>query len=116
MNAALGEQRADGGGSCVWLRLEPTGGGILEQDLDGLGRVLLVRADHSGRAALDPARTVDPLRDASGVVGDRAARSVEAHARQLDAPVADTTEDEAARERLLFFRRHRAVVPVELVA
>ena len=35
------------------------GRGVLEQQLDRLRRVLLVRADHAGRAALDPARAVD---------------------------------------------------------
>src|SRR5687767_5161451 len=33
---------------------------IVEQLLDGLGRVLLVRADHPGRASLDPAGAVHP--------------------------------------------------------
>ena len=35
--------------------------GVLEQQVDGLGRVLLVRADHAARAALDPAGDVGAL-------------------------------------------------------
>src|SRR2546423_5597561 len=33
--------------------------GVLEQQRNGLRRVLLVRPDHAGRPALDPAGTVD---------------------------------------------------------
>src|SRR5213075_215279 len=55
-----------------------------EEQLDRLGRVLLVRADHARRAALDPAGAVDAGLDATTLVRDRAARGVEPHARQLD--------------------------------
>src|SRR6185437_16692080 len=75
---------------------------VLEQQLDRLGRVLLVRADHAARAALDPAGRVRPLRagHAPAVVRDRPARLVERHARQHDAAVADAAQDERARNRL----------------
>src|SRR5262249_55310138 len=78
--------------------------------------VLLVRADDPGRAALDPAGAVDTRRYPSALVRDRAARSVEAHARQLDAAVADAAEDEATSQRLVLVRGHGAVVRVELIA
>ena len=40
-------------------RVEQPGAGVLEQPLGRLGGVLLVRADHAARAALDPARAVE---------------------------------------------------------
>ena len=55
----LGEQGVDGRRGRIRLGLEPAGSGILEQELDRLGRVLLVGADHAGGAALDPAGDVD---------------------------------------------------------
>src|SRR5205823_8572313 len=114
--AALREQRIDGGGGRLGLRLEPSRGGVLEQELDRLGRVLLIRADHARRAALDPAGAVDAGLDATTLVRDRAARGVEPHARQLDSVVAHAAEDETARERLVLGRRHSTGVRVELVA
>ena len=61
-------------------RLLPDGSGehagarVLEEQVDRLGRVLLVRPDHAGRAALDPAGAVE--------AGDRRARVVERRARR----------------------------------
>src|SRR5688572_22167664 len=40
-------------------RRELPGPGVLEQELDCLRRVLLVRADHAARAALDPAGRIE---------------------------------------------------------
>ena len=114
--AALGEQRVDGCCGRLGLWLEPSGGDVLEQELDGLGRVLLVRADHARRAALDPAGAVDAVPHAAALVRDRAGALVEGDAGQLDAAVADAAEDEPALERLGLVSRDRALVLVEDVA
>mgnify|MGYP003694016357 CR=1 FL=1 len=101
-HAALCEQRVDGGGGRFRLRLKATCGGVLEQELDRLGRVLLVRADHARRPALDPAGAVDArLDDGRSSLGIVAALLVEGHARQPDAVVADAAEDEPTRQRLV---------------
>src|SRR4029453_8865305 len=115
-HAALCEQRVDGGGGRFRLRLKATCGGVLEQELDRLGRVLLVRADYTRRAALDPAGAVDTRLDAAALVGDRAGLIVEGPARQPDTVVAHAAKDEPAWQRLVLVRRHGAVVRVELVA
>src|SRR5204863_393132 len=115
-HATLCEQHVDRGGGRFRFRLEATCGGVLQQELDRLGRVLLVRADYARRAALDPAGAVDARLDAAALVGDRATLLVENHARQPDAVVADAAEDEPTRQRLVLVRRHGAVVRVELVA
>src|SRR5205823_11053667 len=99
-NAAFGEELVDRPGTRVGLRRQPAGGGVLEQELHGLGRVLLVRADHPRRAALDPAGAVDAGLHAPALVRNRPALRVEEHARQLDAVVAHAAEDEPARQRL----------------
>ena len=65
-NAAVEQERVD------LLRASPLArcrAQILEQELDGLRCVLLVRADHAARAALDPARHVDARRDAATSFG-----------------------------------------------
>ena len=53
---------------------------ILEQELDRLGRVLLVRADHAARAALDPARAVDARHGAPSSPSTRPPRSASCRA------------------------------------
>src|SRR5581483_9943682 len=62
LEAALLEQRLQ---PLVRLAGEQPGPRVLEQELDGLGRVLLVRPDHAGRASLDPAGDVEPRRDSA---------------------------------------------------
>src|SRR5262249_13035877 len=84
---------------------------VLEQEVDRLGRVLLVRADHPARAALDPAGAVDARSDAAALVRDRRAALVERHAREGDAEVADAAEHDPARDRLALVRRLRADTP-----
>ena len=81
------------------------GAGVLEQQLDGLGRVLLVRADHAARAALDPAGAVDAAarprrrrrRTRPPSLGITPRSLVERHAGQRDAAVADAAEHERRR-------------------
>ena len=51
-------------------RREPSGTRILEQTLDRLGRILLVRPDDAGRAALDPAGAVQARNGRSVLVED----------------------------------------------
>ena len=90
-------ERRPGAGMC-----QPAGPRILEQQIDGLGRVLLVRPDHAARAALDPARDVGALGsdDPSSVVRDRPTALVERNAGQGDALVADATQNEPRRDQL----------------
>src|SRR5205814_4810375 len=114
--AALGEEGVDGRGGRFGLSIEAAGCGVLEEEPDGLGRVLLVRADHAGRAALDPAGAVDAVPDATALVRDRAAAVVEGDAGQFDTAVADAAEDEAAGKRLRHVGRHSSLVLVEDVA
>ena len=115
LDAAIDEQLLDRlGGRRRIAPLQQSGARVLEQQLDGLGRVLLVRADHAARAALDPARAVDAghAGDASILVRDRRAPRVERDSGELDAEVADAAEDDAARDRLALVRRlgaHAAV-------
>src|SRR5206468_4118056 len=92
---------------------------VLDQLGDRVGGVLLVRADHARRAALDPADDVlagDRLavlgRHAPAVVADQAAALVERHARQRPAAVADRAQHEAALDHLLLARRDRLEVAV----
>ncbi len=87
-NPSLREQRVDVGGGRLRPR-QPALARVLEQQLDRLGRVLLVRADHAARAALDPARAVDPgdgcavgVEHAAAVVRHRRRSLVEGHARE----------------------------------
>ena len=88
---------------------DPAGLHVLEQAPDGVRRVFLVRADDSGRPALDPAGAIGALGsgDAAAVVRDRAAPLVERNVRDADAAVPDAAEDEAGLERLVLVRRHR---------
>src|SRR5919109_2027076 len=95
--------------------------GILEQKGYGLRRVLLVRADDPGGAALDPARAVDAgeglalvADHAPAVVADRRAPLVEWELRQWDALVAHAAEGEAAVDRLALVGRDRYEAPVAL--
>src|SRR5581483_3685501 len=81
---------------------ELAGAGVLEQQLDRLGGVLLVRADHAARAALDPAGGVRAIcaENPPPGVRDRAAALVERHAGERNAAVADAPEHEPAGDRL----------------
>src|SRR5207247_23804 len=85
------------------MREEP-GAGVLEQELGSLGRVLLVRPDDPGRAALDPACAVEApdrgtavVDHAAVVVGHRPRLLVERRPGKRDAVVADAPEDDPAR-------------------
>src|SRR5262249_6278004 len=59
LDSALGEERVHRVGARARGLREPAAAGVLEQQLDRLGRVLLVRPDHAARPALDPAGAVD---------------------------------------------------------
>ena len=94
---------------------------VLEQELDGLGRVLLVRPDHARRPALDPAGAVDTPRrrpvgaeHAAGLVGKRAGALVERNTGERHAAVPDAPEDDPALDELALVRRH-CPAPDELV-
>src|SRR5215471_622547 len=99
---------------------QPTRARILEQELDGLRRVLLVRPDDAARSALDPACAVHAgqclatrlLEHPPTVVRDRPATFVEGHAGEFHAPVADAAEDDAARDHLELLGRLGANAPV----
>src|SRR5204862_8158286 len=100
---------------------DPPGLDVLEQPRHRFGRVLLVRADDSRRAAFDPAGAVRAVGTGHtpAVVLDRAARLVERHVRQTDAAISDTAEHEATRKRLMLVCGHRdeaAVTLLEAVA
>ena len=104
------------------------GGEVGEDRVDGLLGVLLVRADHAGGAALDPADDVlageggpgGGVDDAAVGVGDHAGALVEGDAGEGDAAVADRAEDEARGDRLVLgrwaARAGRRRGPGELVA
>src|SRR6266700_242940 len=68
---------------------------VLEQRLDRLGRVLLVRADDAARASFDPAGAVGPLGadHAALDVRDHAPLLVERQAEQRQPLVADAPQD-----------------------
>src|SRR5204862_7998384 len=76
--------------------LEHAGRGVLEHALARLGGVLLVRADHAARPALDPTRRAYAglAGDATLLVRDHAAPLVERHPGQRDAAIPDATEHE----------------------
>src|SRR5262249_24280896 len=83
---------------------QAAGSCVLEEELDGLGGVLLVRPDHAARPALDPAGAVEtgnrlPILAEHSPVGvrDRAGAFGERHPREADAAVADASEDDPAR-------------------
>src|SRR5437868_471367 len=57
-SAAFVEDRVDSLGCPAGVVRETPGADVLEQQLDGLRRILLIRADDAARAALDPARAV----------------------------------------------------------
>ena len=84
-HAALVEQRFETRPPALAREQRPARASSSRQ-LDRLGRVLLVRADHAARAALDPAGGVDAaharrlVEHAAAVVRDHAARLVERHA------------------------------------
>src|SRR4051812_48354993 len=110
-HTAFVEERVDGLGGLAGVVRQTAGLDVLEQQLDGLRRVLLVRADDARRPALDPARAVRPRdvfavvgEDAAGVVADRAARLVERNVGQGHTAVADAAEHETARDRLALVR------------
>src|SRR5205085_9219307 len=87
---------------CRVITNELSGARILEQELDGLRRVLLVRADHARRAALDPARGVRALGalHTPPVVRDRPAALVERDAGECDALVAHAPQHQPRRDDL----------------
>ena len=84
------------------------GGKVGKDRVDRLLSVLLVRANHSRRSALDPAddvlagkgKTRGGVEDATAVVGDRAGGFVEGDVGKGDAAVADRSEEKAAGDRL----------------
>src|SRR6185369_7461145 len=88
-------------------RSEPTFARVLEQVVDRIRRVLLVRPDDAVRAALDPARAVE-ARDGNGTLAQNAAAHVRnragalvvGNARKPDPPVTDAPEDDPARNHL----------------
>src|SRR5207249_3941762 len=91
---ALCEERLDRLGGHVLLVRDASLLEIFEQERDRLRRVLLVRADDSRRAALDPAGAVR-LRladDTTAFVQDRAAVLVEGDVWQPNPPVANTAK------------------------
>ena len=112
LDPSLGEQRLE---CSVPARRQLAGAGVLEQELDSLGRVLLVGADDAARAALDPAGRVQAGLDPAALVRNRPGALVERDAGQPHAPVADAAEDDPARDRLALVGRDRASVD-ELVA
>src|SRR5262249_47515660 len=110
-NAALREQLVDR----ARVVREETRTSVLEQELGRLGRVLLVRADHARRAALDPTCAVQTGNGCTRAVDDPASHVrhrprgfVERGAGERDAVVADAPEDDAAGEHLALVGRHRA--------
>ena len=103
--ATLEQQRLDlGRGASLARRVAE----ILEQQLDRLRCVLLVRADHAARAALDPARDVHAGRDAAALVRDRAGLLVEWDTGKRDAAIADAAKDDARRHGLALAGRDSA--------
>src|SRR5688572_15524089 len=94
---------------------QPAAGEVVEQRRDGVGRALLVRADHARRASLDPAdgvlaapgRAVLLAHPAAGVA-DQAAPLVERDARERATAVADRADHEPARDDLVLARGRRA--------
>src|SRR5207344_1822252 len=91
---------------------------VVEQEVDRLGGVLLVRPDDSGGAALDPARAVDPgnhlsrlFENAATLVRHRAGAFVERGACEPDSVVADAPKDDPGRDDLPFVGRDRANTP-----
>src|SRR5262249_5274287 len=81
--------------------------GVLEQELDRLRRVLLIRPDHARRAALDPPCAVE-ARNRLAVLAehtptrirDRARTVGEGDSRKAHAAVADAPKDDPARNDL----------------
>src|SRR6185295_6463242 len=91
---------------------QAAGLGVLEDPGDGVGRVLLVRADDPARATLDPAddvlagdRLAVLVADTAARVADQAAAVVEGDVVQRPAAVADRAQDEAALDHLLLAGR-----------
>src|SRR4051794_29395245 len=87
----LGAAMAQEDERCVGRRRvsEPSRARVLQQQLDRLRRVLLVRTDHAARPTLDPASAVDAAQrlavraeDAAAAVRDRARALVEGDAGQ----------------------------------
>jgi hypothetical protein len=108
------QPRAGGLAVGVGQLRQPPGAGVLDDLGDGVGGVLLVRADHAARAALDPADAVlARLRlpvlaaHAAAVVADQAAPEVERDVGERRAAVADRADDEPAGDDLLAVARHR---------
>src|SRR5918995_71389 len=108
VGAALGHERVDGIASRAGRLRYAAGLEVLEQAVDGVLGVLLVRAYHSARPAFDPP---DPLLPGlvpaaiagdhpAGLVGDHAAPIVERDAVDRHALVADRAQDEPRLDRL----------------
>src|SRR5436190_5036098 len=99
---------------------------VLEDQVDGLLRVLLVRADDARGSTLDPADRVlaglraTAVQHAAALVRDHAAPLVERHAGQRHPAVPDRAEDEPARDllRLLggLWPKRAVLAAVQLVA
>src|SRR6187549_66109 len=70
---AAAQPRLDRAAVCIGRRVEATGSGVLEQPRDGVRGALLVGADDTGRAALDPAGRVLARQRHAVVAGHAAA-------------------------------------------
>src|SRR4051812_20772679 len=105
---ALVEQSLDRAAVGGQLRLgDPAGLEVLEEPVDRLLGVLLVRADHARGTALDPADRVEAgdllavaVVDGAAVVVDQAAAVIERQPLDRDALVADRTQHHPALDRL----------------
>src|SRR5688572_9649125 len=124
LGSAAREEVVDGAGVA---RGGASSTGILEHVLDGLRRVLLVRADDARRPALDPSRAVEAgyrraalVQDAAVGVRDRSRALVERHSRDPDPAVPDAAKDETAGKRLALLGgdgpNRTALVRLEAVA
>ena len=88
---------------------------VLEEEVDRLGGVLLVRPDDAGRASLDPTGAVETGNDGAGVVEhtaafvpDRPARLVKRHPGKSDAVIADAPENDLTRDHFAGVGRDRS--------
>src|SRR5262249_55945972 len=88
---------------------------VLEEGVDRLGRVLLVRPDAPRRVALAPSGAVETrtqraagIEHAAALVGDRSGARVERRARNACPEIADAPEDDATGNHLALVGRYSA--------